>query len=241
MSFERTRLLRIVLAGASAFVVVALGRGGESTAEPSPSWFEDLPEPAPLTGQGSGETEGTSSDEPSFEHASERGASFEDVFLRQVHAFYHDLLDAHPVPERRARRIAVRAVEAAFQHRIPPALVFGVMHTENDAFDPRARGPVDEIGLMQIRPTIWLPELRGLYGSDLEDEATNILYGVTILRRYADKSGGQWRETLLRYNGWGPQYPGRVRRSVEEEARRLCPSGSFLECAARPLDRWTHL
>ena len=163
----------------------------------------------------------------------------EDVYYYQVHAFYRDLMATGRVPDGRARRMAQAAVDEALRLRVPPALVFGVMLVENAAFDPFVRGGVGEVGLMQVRPNIWLPELGPSLGWDLEDEVTNIRFGVAILRRYANKSRGNWEETLLRYNGWGPQYPGRVRNRVEEHGTFLCPSGSFDQCVSRPLLRWT--
>jgi hypothetical protein len=164
----------------------------------------------------------------------------EDVYYYQVHAFYRDLMATGRVPENRARIMARVAVDEALRLRVPPAMVFGVMYVENARFDPTARGGVGEIGLMQVRPSIWLPEYGPLLGWNLEDEVTNIRFGVNILKRYANKSQGNWEQTLLRYNGWGSLYPGRVRDRVEAHAEFLCPSGNFDQCVARPLFRWTH-
>src|SRR5215212_6310347 len=71
-------------------------------------------------------------------------------FLRDVSAFAADLRRTGQLGAARADSIARIAVREAYHRRIPPALVLGVMLTENDRFAPGARSKVGALGLMQI-------------------------------------------------------------------------------------------
>ena len=95
----------------------------------------------------------------------------------------------------------------AYHRRIPPALVLGVMLTENDGFKRNARSNVGALGLMQIMPRVWTPNLGPILGRDLRDDETNLRYGVYILKHLAKRTADTLdardvtRIALLRYNG----------------------------------------
>ena len=107
----------------------------------------------------------------------------------------------------RADSIARVAVREAYHRRIPPALVLGVMLTENDQFKRNARSKVGAMGLMQIMPRIWMPNLGPILGRNLKDDETNLRYGVYILKHFAKRTADTLdaanvtKVALLSYNG----------------------------------------
>ena len=174
-------------------------------------------------------------------------------FLRDVDAFAIDLRRTGKLRAERADSIARVAVREAYHRRIPPALVFGVMLTENDRFKPNARSNVGALGLMQIMPKMWTPNLGPILGRNLRDDETNLRYGVYILRYFAKRTPdtldakGAIRVALLGYNGCvrgsnTPRcqtYPEKVRRHVDQNAQTICSGRDFHECVALPL--WASL
>ncbi|MEO5569009.1 MAG: lytic transglycosylase domain-containing protein [Gemmatimonadaceae bacterium] len=169
-------------------------------------------------------------------------------FLSDRQSFADDLLRTGKVNGERARQLADVAVREAYRRRVPPALVLGVMLTENDELKSTARSSVGAIGLMQINPTPW----RGLgkiFGSNLKNDSTNLKYGVYILDFLAERAGKsgdqetQWRTALLRYNGCKNgtntpnchRYPDVVRRAVLRNARYSCAGKDFVTCVTHPL------
>ena len=174
-------------------------------------------------------------------------------FRRDVDAFATDLRRTGKLDAGRADSIARVAVRESYHRRIPPALVFGVMLTENDRFKRNARSSVGALGLMQIMPRMWTPNLGPILGRNLKDDETNLRYGVYILRYFAKRTSdtldakGVIRVALLGYNGCvrgtnTPKcqtYPEKVRRHVDENARTICSGRDFHECVALPL--WASL
>jgi hypothetical protein len=164
-------------------------------------------------------------------------------------AFAEDLLATGAVDEERADELASYAVREAYVRRVPPALVLGVMLTENRGLASSARSNVGAVGLMQIHAPAWKRSLGKLFGTNLRDDETNLRYGVFILshymRRARDPMGGgeSWRSGLLRYNGCVRgtntadchKYPDIVRTRVERYARSLCGDLGFDACVKRPL------
>lgn len=170
-------------------------------------------------------------------------------FQRDVDAFAADLRATGKIDGYRADSIAAVAVREAYHRRIPPALVLGVMLTENDKFKSRARSNVGAMGLMQIMPRLWTPNLGPILGKNLKDDETNVRYGVYILKHFAKRTadsldaGDLTRVALLSYNGCvrGSNtkdcraYPNKVQRHVERSARESCSGRPFQECVALPL------
>lgn len=86
--------------------------------------------------------------------------------------------------------------------RVPIDLADAVATVES-AYDPHAVGLIDEIGLMQVRPTI--ARQLGFAGTiqDLFDPETNIRLGVTYLAGAWERSGGNLCQALMKYRaGW---------------------------------------
>lgn len=123
------------------------------------------------------------------------------------------------------------------------------MLTENDRFKKNARSKVGALGLMQIMPRLWTPNLGPILGHNLKDDETNLRYGVYILKHFAKKTpdsldaGDVVRSALLSYNGCVrgsntpdcKAYPDKVRRHVENDARTICAGQGFHDCVALPL------
>ena len=97
-----------------------------------------------------------------------------------------------------AFRIADAIVEQGQKEKIDPALLVGVLLTEDADLNPRARSSVGARGLMQVMPLHsgkW-----GCGSSDLFDVESNICHGVQILKQ-AMQDAPNTRLALLRYNG----------------------------------------
>ena len=78
-----------------------------------------------------------------------------------------DLLRTGNVNQTRARSLADVAVREAYTRRIPPALVLGVMLTENDELKSSARSNVGAVGLMQVYPKHWRGALAAKFGTNI--------------------------------------------------------------------------
>jgi soluble lytic murein transglycosylase-like protein len=178
-------------------------------------------------------------------------------FLLDRELFAMDLLRTGKLNQKRARALADVAVREAYTRKVPPALVLGVMLTENDELKSSARSNVGAVGLMQVHPRPW----RGLgrkFGTNVRTDSTNLKYGIFILGWVAEKANGlvndqagpdaerkdvAWRKALLKYNGCvrGTNtrgcgaYPDVVRREVERSARASCRGASFDRCVAEPM------
>ena len=97
-----------------------------------------------------------------------------------------------------AFRIADALVDQADKEHIDPALLVGVLLTEDATLDPHARSSVGARGLMQVMPLHsgkW-----GCGSSDLFNIESNICHGVQILKE-AMRGAPNTRVALLRYNG----------------------------------------
>ena len=172
------------------------------------------------------------------------------AFLRDRHAFALDLVATGKVNFPRAIRLADVAVREAYRRQVPPALVLGVLLTENTELKSTARSRQGALGLMQIHPGPWRPALGELFGRNLRNDTTNLRYGVYILshlaRRATDapvEGAEQWRTALLRYNGCVrgtntpdcDRYPDVVRRKVLSKAKTTCAGKDFDKCVVAPL------
>lgn len=172
------------------------------------------------------------------------------AFLHDRESFAMDLVRTGKVGPSRARSLADVAVREAYTRKIPPALVLGVMLTENDEFNSTARSNVGAIGLMQIEPKSWIKTLGGKFGTNLKTDSTNLKYGIYILGWVAQKATNlfedaddAWRHALLNYNGCvvgknTPNchtYPDVVKRNVVQAARATCQGANFDQCVVQPM------
>jgi hypothetical protein len=162
-------------------------------------------------------------------------------------AFAADLVATGRVDSLRADSIAYYAVRESYVQGIPPAVVFGVMLTENARLISGAMSDVGAVGLMQVYPKIWLKELSAKFGKDLATDSTNLKYGIYILKQYIKTDSGRVKmadigKGLLRYNGCVvgrhtpncKNYPTKVQNFVERQAESICGDKSFSDCIAKP-------
>jgi hypothetical protein len=173
-----------------------------------------------------------------------------ETFRDEKRNFYEDLMRTKQLDSARADSIATYAVREAYIRGISPAIIFGVMLTENARFISGALSNVGAVGLMQVYPKVWLKkQFSDSLGTDLASDSTNVRYGVFILSQYFNprtRSGEvktrDYRSALLRYNGCvrgtnTPNcrtYPQKVKRYVEASATSICGGRSFYECITKP-------
>jgi Transglycosylase SLT domain len=173
-----------------------------------------------------------------------------EKFSDEKRNFYEDLMRTKQLDSARADSIATYAVREAYIRGISPALIFGVMLTENARFISGALSNVGAVGLMQVYPKVWLKkQFTDSLGSDLASDSTNVRFGVFILSEYFNprtKSGARrtrdYRTALLRYNGCVrgtntphcQNYPEKVKRYVESSATSICDGRGFYDCIAKP-------
>jgi hypothetical protein len=171
-------------------------------------------------------------------------------FQEEKRNFFEDVMRLKQVDSARADSIAHFAVREAYMRGISPAIIFGVMLTENSRFVSNATSNVGAVGLMQVYPKVWLTkEMTKLFGRDLATDSTNVKYGVFILNQYfrpKDKRGQvrerDWATALLRYNGCvngtnTPRchtYPSKVKTFIENQGTSICNGRGFYDCIAKP-------
>ena len=172
------------------------------------------------------------------------------AFFHDRDSFAMDLVRTGKVEPDRARSLADVAVREAYTRKIPPALVLGVMLTENDEFKSTAKSNVGAVGLMQIEPKSWVKALGRKFGTNLKTDSTNLKYGIYILGWVTQKATNlfedaddAWRHALLNYNGCVKgsntpnchAYPDVVKRNVVQAARSTCKGASFDKCVVQPM------
>jgi soluble lytic murein transglycosylase-like protein len=99
----------------------------------------------------------------------------------------------------RANRIASALVSEGQKKNLDPALLIGVLLTENAKLDPMARSNVSARGLMQVMP-FHAGKWKECPSRDLADVESNICYGTSILAQYIKRAPSLER-ALLNYNG----------------------------------------
>lgn len=113
---------------------------------------------------------------------------------------------------------AVNIVKAVYKHsfdqEVDPSLIFKIIQTES-TYDPKAIGG-PSIGLMQVIP-YWHKDK--IQGRNLFNVDTNIEVGVKIFKEYLEKSNGNIRKALWRYNASlkKKQYAEKVLRIKDTE------------------------
>jgi soluble lytic murein transglycosylase-like protein len=126
-----------------------------------------------------------------------------------------------------ARRIAQAIVVEGGKRKIDPALLVGVVLTEDAKLDPRAKSFVGARGLMQVMP-FHAGKWKGCPSADLFAIDNNICHGVSILADLIKRSPSV-ATALQRYNGCvrgtnTPNchtYSGKVLRFAEQAATAM--------------------
>ncbi len=96
-------------------------------------------------------------------------------------------------------RIALALQREARATGISAELLASVLAVENPWLDLDRRSPVGAVGLMQVMP--FHAGTLGCPSADLEDLDANICHGARVFARYLQRSQGDVRRALLRYNG----------------------------------------
>jgi hypothetical protein len=99
----------------------------------------------------------------------------------------------------RANQIATAVVREGGKRNLDPALLVGLLLTENAKLDPQARSNVSARGLMQVMP-FHAGKWKACPSKDLADIDSNICYGTSILADLVKRSPSMQR-ALQRYNG----------------------------------------
>jgi len=99
----------------------------------------------------------------------------------------------------RANTIANALVSEGAKKNLDPALLIGILLTENAKLDPQARSNVSARGLMQVMP-FHAGKWKECPSRDLADIASNICYGTSIIASYI-KRAPSVEKALLNYNG----------------------------------------
>lgn len=126
-----------------------------------------------------------------------------------------------------ARRIASAIVVEGGKKSIDPALLVGVVLTEDAKLDPMARSFVGARGLMQVMP-FHAGKWKGCFSADLFAIDSNICHGVSILADLIKRSPSV-SSALQRYNGCvrgtnTPNchtYSGKVLKFAEQAATQM--------------------
>ena len=168
-------------------------------------------------------------------------------FEKDRKAFAADLVKTGRMNHARADSIAYYAVREAYVNGIPPAVVFGVMLTDDALFVSSTMSNVGAVGLMQVYPKVWLKALSKKFGSDLASDSTNLKYGIYILKQYVKSDSGAVTSSslskgLLHYNGCVHgsntpnchNYPTKVKTYVEKSGGSICADKGFYDCIAKP-------
>jgi len=126
-----------------------------------------------------------------------------------------------------AQRIAGAIVVEGGKKNINPALLVGVLLTEDAKLDPKAKSSVGARGLMQVMP-FHAGKWKGCTSADLFSIDSNICHGTSILADLIKRSPNLER-ALQRYNGCvrgtnTPNchtYSGKVLRFAEQAATQM--------------------
>jgi len=99
----------------------------------------------------------------------------------------------------RANTIANAIIREGGKRNLDPALLVGLLLTENAKLDPQARSNVSARGLMQVMP-FHAGKWKACPSKDLADIDSNICYGTSILADLVRRSPSM-KAALQRYNG----------------------------------------
>lgn len=126
-------------------------------------------------------------------------SSFKDKYDAQVWLMSMSNRLAATISDPYKRLTLLELIHAeATRAGVSPQLVLSIIQVESN-FDRFAVSHVGAQGLMQIMP-FWL-KLSGQPDGNLFHETTNLRLGCTILKYYLERSHGDIREALQRYNG----------------------------------------
>lgn len=114
--------------------------------------------------------------------------------------------------------VARTILEEATKHELDPMFVSAVIEGES-SFNPNAKGPVGEIGLMQIRPSTgkWIAKREGIKWTGknmLKDPAMNIKLGTAYLAFLRQQFDGHGQLYVAAYNMGSTNVKRALKKSV---------------------------
>lgn len=140
------------------------------------------------------------------------GKHYDGSYAQQVEhspalslAIYNEVYRSLPSKyKNRSAEVARSILKDSSFYEIDPVFVMAVIHTES-SFNPLARGPVGEIGLMQLRPTTaeWIAKMYGLSyqgNKTLENPVENVKFGIAYFHWLRTKFDGYANKYLSAYN-----------------------------------------
>ena len=133
-------------------------------------------------------------------------APLEEVSLKQIEVLRIRRLSNYiqktfKVSPSKVDTIVTAAVDIGSKHNLDPELILAIIAVES-TFRERAVSRMGARGLMQVLPRSHPKKVKKIGGVHaLFDPKKNISTGSKILVQYLDKSNGNLRRALLRYNG----------------------------------------
>lgn len=125
-----------------------------------------------------------------------------------------------------AADVAVLIQHHSMVQKLDPYLVTAIVTVENPTLRAGARNPSGATGIMQVMPG-WLrirPDWKRECGSNLANTATNICFGVRVLRLHLAEHPSSLRKGLLAFNGCRKlscrRYPSIILRRRAQYAAR---------------------
>jgi soluble lytic murein transglycosylase len=102
------------------------------------------------------------------------------------------------------KKVAQAIIDAATKYEFDPVFLLSVIQGES-SFNPKMRGKLDEIGLMQIRPATaeWISKMYGMPWKgpkSLFDPVTNIRIGAAFLAHLREQFDSHAQLYLAAYN-----------------------------------------
>jgi len=149
--------------------------------------------------------------------AAENNNGFHDRYVAQVWLMTMSQRLAPLIPDSQRRLRLLKMIhKESIQAGVSPELVLAVIDVES-RFNRYAVSNAGAQGLMQIMP-FWL-KLIGRPHDNLFHANTNLRMGCTILKYYLEKSHGDIREALQRYNGVtdGINYSDKVLKALSRK------------------------
>lgn len=117
--------------------------------------------------------------------------------------------DASPIQEyletkgatsSRAASVAQRIVQQSKKWNVDAHLITAIVTVENPLLTSKARSAKGAVGVMQVMP-FWKRSFARVCGSNLQDDATNICYGIQVLKAHMKETKGNMNRALLSYSG----------------------------------------
>jgi soluble lytic murein transglycosylase len=118
--------------------------------------------------------------------------------------------------KKKARQIARAVIDESFRHTLDPYFVMAIISGES-SFNPEAKGPVGEVGMMQLRPTTaeWIAgiyKLKYRGKKSLKNPIANIKLGTAYLAWLREKFEGHGQLYVAAYN----MGPGNVKKALRK-------------------------